>query len=97
MSSWPLARFALRSSSPSASIVAIREAIEKVAAKGRLTWDEVAPFADAGGRARVSKFQPCLPPEIELGLVAREVMDVDDASAALARSEPDARRPSRNG
>lgn len=66
-----------------ASIVAIREAIEKLASRGSLTWEDVAPFADAGGRARVSKFQPCLPPEIELELVAREVMDVEDAGAVL--------------
>lgn len=72
--------------------MAIREAIEKLATKGPLTWEEVAPFADVGGRARVSKFQPCLPPEIELGIVAREVMDVEDTAetliAASAPAEP---------
>jgi len=32
----------------------------------------------------VSKFQPCLPPDIEHGLIARETMNVDDANATLA-------------
>jgi len=31
----------------------------------------------------VSKFQPCLPPEIEHGLIARETMSVDDANTTL--------------
>ena len=38
-----------------------------------------------GQRSRVSKFQPCLPPEIEHGLIARETMNVDDANATLAQ------------
>jgi hypothetical protein len=38
---------------------------------------------DPGQRSRVSKFQPCLPPEIEHGLIARETMNVDDANATL--------------
>jgi len=34
----------------------------------------------------VSKFQPCLPPEMEQGLIARETMDVGDANAAVEAS-----------
>lgn len=63
------------------SIVGIREAIATLG--DSLTWDKVAQFADVGGRARVSKFQPCLPQAIELELVAREVMDLDDARLTL--------------
>ena len=39
---------------------------------------------DPDHRSRVSKFQPCPPSTIELGLVARETLDIDDANATLA-------------
>ncbi|MBK6463455.1 MAG: hypothetical protein IPF92_20985, partial [Myxococcales bacterium] len=48
-----------------------------------LTWDDAARLVDPGQRSRVSKFQPCLPPDIEHGLIARETMNVEDASATL--------------
>jgi ATP-dependent Lhr-like helicase len=38
---------------------------------------------DSGLRSPVSKFQPCLPPEMEHSLVARETMNGDDANATL--------------
>lgn len=66
------------------SVAGIREAVEALAARAPLCWEEVLPWAEVGGRSRVSKFQPCLPPELELGLVAREVMSMEDANAALA-------------
>lgn len=65
------------------SAVAIRKAIDALAARA-LTWDDAARLVDPGQRSRVSKFQPCLPPEIEHGLIARETMSVDDANHTLA-------------
>lgn len=65
------------------SDVALRRAIEELAARPDIGWAELLPFVEVEGRSRVSKFQPCLPPDIEAGLVARETMDLADARAAL--------------
>ncbi len=65
------------------SAVRIRQAIDALATRP-LTWDDAARLVDSNRRSRVSKFQPCLPPEIEHGLIARETMNVDDANATLA-------------
>lgn len=65
------------------SAVAIRRAIDALAARAPIMWDDVARLVDPGQRSRISKFQPCLPPEIEHGLIARETMNVDDANASL--------------
>ncbi|HYO55922.1 hypothetical protein [Archangium sp.] len=51
----------------------------------KLTWEDAARLVDSNQRSRVSKFQPCLPPDIEHGLIARETMNVDDANATLAQ------------
>lgn len=66
------------------SSVAIRQAIDALAARTPLTWADATRLVDPGQRSRVSKFQPCLPPEIEHGLIARETMNLDDANAILA-------------
>lgn len=66
------------------SSVEIRQAIDLLAARA-LTWDDAARLVDSNQRSRVSKFQPCLPPEIEHGLIARGTMSVDDANAMLAQ------------
>jgi ATP-dependent Lhr-like helicase len=65
------------------SAVGIRQAIDALAAR-KLTWEDAARLVDLNQRSRVSKFQPCLPPDIEHGLIARETMNVDDANATLA-------------
>lgn len=65
------------------SAIAIRQAIDGLAAR-TLTWDDAARLVDSNQRSRVSKFQPCLPPDIEHGLIARQTMNVDDANATLA-------------
>ncbi|MCU0657675.1 MAG: ATP-dependent helicase, partial [Polyangiaceae bacterium] len=65
------------------STVAIRQAIAALAARN-LTWEDAVHLVDPSKRSRVSKFQPCLPPEIECGLTARETMNVEDANATLA-------------
>lgn len=66
-----------------ASRVAILQAIDALAARLPLAWSEATRLVDPRQRSRVSKFQPCLPPEIEHGLIARETMSVDDANATL--------------
>jgi ATP-dependent Lhr-like helicase len=63
--------------------VGIRQAIDALAAR-KLTWQDAARLVDSNQRSRVSKFQPCLPPEIEHGLIARETMNVEDANTTLA-------------
>ena len=66
------------------SAVEIRKAIDLLTARP-LTWDDAARLVDSNQRSRVSKFQPCLPPKIEYGLIARETMSVEDANAMLAQ------------
>ena len=70
----------------SKSVVAIREAIHELASGPPLTWADAARWTEVSENARVSKFQACLPEHIEQELVARELMDVADAKAALGAS-----------
>ena len=65
------------------STVAIRNAIDELAAHTPVVWEAAARLVDPGNRSRVSKFQPCLPPDIEHGLIARETMNVGDANDVL--------------
>lgn len=65
------------------SPVAIRQAIDALANRGPLDWVDAGRLVDPGQRSRVSKFQPCLPAEIEQGFIARETMSVADANATL--------------
>ena len=67
------------------SSAAIRQAIDALAARAPLTWTDATRLVDLSQRSRVSKFQPCLPPEIERGLIARETMNVEDANATLGQ------------
>jgi ATP-dependent Lhr-like helicase len=67
------------------SSVAIRQAIDALAAHPPLVWSDATRLVDPAQRSRVSKFQPCLPAEIEHGLIARETMNVADANATLAQ------------
>ena len=66
------------------SAVGIRQAIDALAARA-LTWDDAALLVEPNQRSRVSKFQPCLPSDIERRLVARETMNVADSNATLAQ------------
>jgi ATP-dependent Lhr-like helicase len=70
------------SSGAAESALGIKQAIDALAAR-TITWDDVARLVDSNQRSRVSKFQPCLPLNIEHGLIARETMDVDDANGIL--------------
>ena len=65
------------------SDVAIRQALRELADGPQLTWADAAGWTDVGANARVSKFQPCLPERVEEELVARELMDVSDATRTL--------------
>lgn len=71
-------------SNGAASVVAIRQAIDRLAGRS-LTWQDASRLVDSSQRSRVSKFQPCLPTAIEHGLIARETMNVDDANATVAQ------------
>ena len=66
------------------SQVAVRAAIRDLAEGPALTWADAARWTDVSANARISKFQPCLPEEVELELVARELMSVEDAALAFA-------------
>jgi len=68
------------------SELAICQAIAELAAQAPIGWEHVAGLENGLARTRVSKFQPCLPPEMEQGLIARETMDVGDANAAVEAS-----------
>jgi ATP-dependent Lhr-like helicase len=68
------------------SDVAIRQAIRELAEGRPLTWSDAAMWTEVSANSRVSKFQACLPEHVEQVLVARELMDVRDASEALSLS-----------
>ena len=65
------------------SAVAVRQAIEVLADGPALTWADAGRLTDVTNGARVSKFQPCLPPDVERELVARDFMNPDDANQTL--------------
>lgn len=65
------------------SQVAIRATLRELAEGTPLTWTDAARWTDVSANVRVSKFQPCLPEIVARELVARELMDVDDALFAL--------------
>jgi ATP-dependent Lhr-like helicase len=65
------------------SQVAVRQAIVELRDGPGLTWADAARWTDVGSNVRVSKFQPCLPEPVERELVARELMDLGDATRAL--------------
>jgi ATP-dependent helicase Lhr and Lhr-like helicase len=65
------------------SEVAVRDAIQELAEGPPVTWADAAGWADVSANVRVSKFQVCLPELVAQELVARELMDVNDAIEAL--------------
>ena len=65
------------------SDAAVLQAIRELAIPGALTWEHAQLFAPDAARGRVSKFQPCLPEELERDLLARSLLDLDGALAAL--------------
>ena len=65
------------------SAVAVRQAIAVLADGPALTWADAGRLTDVTTGARVSKFQPCLPPDVERELVARDFMNLEDANQTL--------------
>jgi len=65
------------------SDVAIQQAIRGLEEPGQLTWATARAHASEVARGRVSKFQPCLPEALERDLLARHLLDVDGALAAV--------------
>ncbi len=70
------------------SDLAILETIRELAVPGALTWKHARRHAPSAARGRVSKFQPCLPEELERDLIARSLLDLDGALAILADEPP---------
>lgn len=58
------------------SLVAVREAIEAVSRSGAITEQDRLRLATSCARDRLSKFQPCLPDELEAIFLARRVVEV---------------------
>jgi hypothetical protein len=48
-------------------------------------WGQGTRLVDPDHRWRVSKFQPCLPRDIEHGLIARETRSADAANSTFVR------------
>jgi len=67
------------------SQVAVRRVLKDLASGQELTWADALCWTDVGVNARISKFQVCLPEEVERELVARELMDLEDANGLLER------------
>jgi ATP-dependent Lhr-like helicase len=72
------------------SLVALRELLRRLAAEGRPSAEDARRFATPAGKARFSKFEPCLPAELLLDLVVERAGDVlsaqDAARAAQAKT-----------
>ncbi len=62
----------------------IHRGIEDLANPGVISWDSVRRLAPGAARRRISKFQPCLPEQLELDLVAGSLMDLEGARKAVA-------------
>lgn len=66
----------------------IRGALHELRASGRITPDQARRLASEIARARISKFQPCLPEALERELIASTLLDVDGARATLEEAGP---------
>lgn len=65
------------------SVVALRQTLERWRDDERPSAADSVRFATQGSRARVSKFEPCLPEEILAKLMADAVIDREGARAAV--------------
>jgi len=65
------------------SVIALRQVLERWRAEGRPHDGDAVRFAAQGARARVSKFEPCLPERVLARLMADAVVDVDGARAVV--------------
>lgn len=64
------------------SDVAIRKALRALR-DGELDVSRAMPYVAERARTRLSKFQPCLPEDVELSWLATRLFDLDGARAAL--------------
>ncbi len=56
--------------------VAVREAMRALLVPGAVTDADAQRFAESCTREPLSKFQPCLPEELELRFLARRVVEL---------------------
>jgi hypothetical protein len=61
------------------SDVAIRRAIADLAEPGALDVERAMPFVPDRARARLSKFQACLPEPVEREFLAERIFDLEGA------------------
>ncbi len=66
------------------SVVGLRELVRRLADEGRPSAEDARRFATPAGRARLSKFEPCLPAELLLDLVVERAVDVAAARTTVA-------------
>lgn len=66
------------------SLVAARQAIEKLSREGRPTPEDAIAHADGPSRRRFSKFEPCVPDGLLSRLLAERTVDLDGARQAVA-------------
>ena len=69
-----------------ASVVALRELVKRLAAEGRPNLEDARRFPTPSGRARLSKFEPCLPEALVLDLLRERAVDETGARAAVSMS-----------
>jgi ATP-dependent Lhr-like helicase len=65
------------------SHAAIASALQALAEADRPNEADARAHAETCARARLSKFQPCLPPAMETDLLAARLLDVGEAQAAV--------------
>lgn len=63
------------------SNVAIKQAVRDLESAGRPNRDDALRFAESCARGRLSKFQPCLPPELEAAYLAYVLMGARPVAA----------------
>ena len=69
-----------------ASVVALRDLVKRLAAEGRPNVEDARRFPTPSGRARLSKFEACLPEALVLDLLRERAVDETGARAAVSMS-----------
>lgn len=65
------------------SVVAVRDAIRRLAREDRPSWADALRFAPDTARSRVSKFQPCLPDHLARDLLVEKLVDLASARVVV--------------
>jgi ATP-dependent Lhr-like helicase len=63
------------------SVVGLRDLVRRLMEEHRPNAEDARRFATPSGRARLSKFEPCLPPALLLDLLSERAVDVVGARA----------------